>query len=288
MSLSFAKVFIKQNLRSKHPEFIRIQGVFLMGKITYFRKVKVLQRRLYSIYFIGIFTLVFALLLIPFLIIIQVPAWRKYVAHLNRTWSKLFYIITFMPLEVIMSKSIDKKGSYIFCPNHASYLDIPIMGNTPTDFLYVGKNAMEKVPVFGYMYRKLHITVDRNSLKSKHSTYIRSKEAIDNGRSLVIFPEGGIFAKHPPQMIPFKNGAFKIAIEKQIPIVPVTIPHNWIILPDDGRYLLRRRKARLIYHDPIETYGLTLSDLDSLKEKVYKTIDQEIKKYHHIKNKLSS
>jgi 1-acyl-sn-glycerol-3-phosphate acyltransferase len=183
-----------------------------------------------------------------------------------------------MPLEVEISKQIDKEGTYLFCPNHSSYLDIPIMGNTPTNFMYVGKNAMEKVPVFGYMYRNLHITLDRKSLKSKHNTYVRAKEAIDNGRSLVIFPEGGVFAKDPPNMIPFKNGAFKIAIEKQIPIVPVTIPHNWIILPDDGRYLLKRRKANLIYHDPVETKGLTLPDLETLKAEVYQIIDQEIKR----------
>ena len=222
----------------------------------------------------------FILLLIPFVVIIQVPSWHRYVAHLNRLWSKLFYALTFMPLEVKISEQIDKERSYLFCPNHASYLDISIMGNTPTDFMYVGKNAMEKVPVFGYMYRKLHITVDRNSLKSKHSSFVRAKEAIDNGRSLVIFPEGGVFAKHPPQMIPFKNGAFKIAIEKQIPIVPVTILHNWIILPDDGRYLFTLKKAKLIYHDPIKTNGLTLSDVDTLKQKVYQIIDQEIRKSH--------
>jgi len=256
-------------------------GIFLCIKIIYFRIVRFLIKRLYSIYVIMVFIALFALLLIPFLVIIQVPSWHRYVAHLNRTWTKLFYFFTFMPLEVQVSEQIDKEGTYLFCPNHASYLDIPIMGSTPTDFMYVGKNAMEKVPVFGYMYRKLHITVDRSSLKSKHSTYIRAKEAIDNGRSLVIFPEGGVFGQHPPVMIPFKNGAFKIAIEKQIPIVPVTIPHNWIILPEDGRYLLTRRKAKLVYHDPVDTKGLTLSDVDALKEKVYQIIDQEIRKSHN-------
>lgn len=168
----------------------------------------------------------------------------------------------------------------MFCPNHTSFLDICIMARTPTDFMFVGKNTMEKIPLFGYMYRKLHITVDRNSSRSKHSTFVRAKEAIDKGRSLVIFPEGGVLAERPPQMTPFKNGAFKIAIAKQIPIVPVTIPHNWIILPDDGRYLLTWKKTKLIYHDPIETKGLTLSDLDSLKDNVYEIIDQEIRKYH--------
>ncbi len=229
-----------------------------------------------------VFVVTFTILLIPFIIIIQVPDWHRYVAHINRIWNRIFYPLIFMPLEVQKSANIENDRSYVFCPNHTSYLDICIMARTPTDFMFVGKNAMEKVPIFGYMYRNLHITVDRSSLKSKHSTYVRAKEAIDNGRSLVIFPEGGVHAANPPQMILFKNGAFKIAIEKQIPIVPVTIPHNWIILPDDGRFLLTRRSAKLIYHDPIETKGLTLSDVDSLKEEVYQIIDREIKKHHDI------
>ena len=225
-----------------------------------------------------IFVVTFMIVIIPFIIIIQIPTWHRYVAHINRIWNRVFYPLIFIPLEVQISPHVESNGSYIFCPNHTSFLDICIMARTPTDFMFVGKNAMEKIPVFGYMYRKLHITVDRGSLKSKHSTYVRAKEAIDNGRSLVIFPEGGVHGERPPQMTPFKNGAFKIAIEKQIPIVPVTIPYNWIILPDDGRFLLTWRKAMLIYHDPIETKGLTLSDVDSLKEKVFEIINQKLKK----------
>lgn len=253
----------------------------MIRKIIYFRKVKTFLRRLHTIFVALIFIGVFVVLLIPFMIIIQVPSWNRYVAHLNRIWTKLFYSLTFMRLEIVRSEQIDHKGTYVFCPNHTSFLDIPIMGATPTDFMYVGKNAMEKVPIFGYMYRKLHITVDRSSLKSRHNTFVRSKEAVDNNRSLVIFPEGGIFSDHPPNMIAFKNGAFKVAIEKQIPIVPVTILDNWIILPDDGRFLMRRRKSKLIYHDPIETTGLTFDEVPVLKQQVFDVIDQQLKmKYH--------
>ena len=82
------------------------------------------------------FILLFIVLLIPFLVIIQVPSWHRYVAHLNRTWTKLFYRFTFMPLEVQMSMQIENDGTYLFCPNHTSYLDIAIMGGTPTDFMF--------------------------------------------------------------------------------------------------------------------------------------------------------
>ena len=76
-------------------------------------------------------------------------------------------------------------------------------------------------------------------------------EAIDEGKNLVIFPEGGIITLKDPVMAKFKDGAFRVAIEKQIAIVPVTIPFNWIILPPD-EFLLRWHPLKVIFHEPIE------------------------------------
>jgi 1-acyl-sn-glycerol-3-phosphate acyltransferase len=110
------------------------------------------------------------------------------------------------------------------------------------------------------MYRKLHITVNRASLKSKFNTLKHSVDALEAGKNLVIFPEGGITTHHPPHMSRFKDGAFRVAIEKQIPIVPVTIPYNWIILPDAKQLLLRRGTIKLIFHEPVDTRGMVLDD----------------------------
>ena len=149
------------------------------------------------------------------------------------------------------------------------------MGLNPINAIFVGKNDMENIPLFGYMYRKLHITVDRSKLRSKYDTYLKSREALDAGKSLVIYPEGGIFTKKPPEMVRFKDGAFRLAIEKQIPIVPVSIPNNWIILPGD-EFLVRLGKVKVIFHEPIETRQLTLADTDQLKKQVFSIIDNEL------------
>ena len=106
----------------------------------------------------------------------------------------------------------------------------------------------------------------------------QSQEAIDNGKSLVIYPEGGIMTKKEPVMGKFKDGAFRTAIEKQIPVVPVTIPYNWIILPP-YEFLVWRGRIKVIFHEPIETTGLTLNDVDMLKEKVFTVINEELKKH---------
>jgi 1-acyl-sn-glycerol-3-phosphate acyltransferase len=106
-------------------------------------------------------------------------------------------------------------------------------------------------------------------------------EAIDEGKNLIIFPEGGIVTEKGPVMGSFKDGAFRVAVEKQIPIVPVTIPYNWIILPPD-EFLLRWHPLKVIFHQPLETAGLTAKDIDTLKQQVFTIIEQELKQ--HLKN----
>jgi 1-acyl-sn-glycerol-3-phosphate acyltransferase len=86
--------------------------------------------------------------------------------------------------------------------------------------------------------------------------------------------------KNPPQMVSYKDGAFRTAIEKQIPIVPVTIPFNWIILPDPQLILHAGKVVRVVFHEPLETVGLTLADIPKLKERVNAVIDGELKKWN--------
>jgi 1-acyl-sn-glycerol-3-phosphate acyltransferase len=180
-----------------------------------------------------------------------------------------------MPFSIEYKEKLNKRKQYIFTPNHFSYLDIPLIALNRINTVFVGKSGMNKIPLFGFMYSRLHITVDRSKLKSKYSTLLRSMQAIDEGKSLIIYPEGGVVTKNPPKMASFKDGPFRLAIEKQIPIVPVTIPYNWIILPDD-KLLLHWRKMKLIFHEPVSTEGMTIKELDYLKEKVYRIIQKEL------------
>ena len=87
---------------------------------------------------------------------------------------------------------------------------------------------------------------------------------------------GGIITEKDPVMSRFKDGAFRVAIEKQIPVVPVTIPFNWIILPP-SQFLLHRHVMKLIFHEPVDTKGLTLDDVATLREKVFRIIEEELK-----------
>lgn len=237
-----------------------------------------LLRRLHTAYGFAVFGILF-FIFFPLLVIpILFPKQFHLIGIINRWWAKSLFVFVYLPWRVDVRGKLDRHKQYIFCPNHFSYLDIPTMGLTPVNAIFVGKSEMEKIPLFGYMYGKLHITVNRKSLKSKFNTLKRTIDALDQGKSLVIFPEGGIITRQPPQLGRFKDGAFRAAIEKQIPIVPVTIPYNWIILPDLLQRLLHQGTIRLIFHEPIETKGMTLGDTDRLNEAVHKIIDAELRK----------
>jgi 1-acyl-sn-glycerol-3-phosphate acyltransferase len=213
-----------------------------------------------------------------FWVFIQKKSWHKYALKLNSIWSHLYFAFCLIPVSLEWRFKPEKQQLYIFTPNHTSWFDIVIMGFLPKVFVFVGKVSITKVPVFGYMYRKLHITVDRNSYRDRYRALVRAKEATEEGKCLVMYPEGGIRTTNPPHMATFKEGAFRVAIEQQIPVVPVTIPYNWIILPEDGSLLVYRRSIKAIFHEPIETVGMTVEDIDRLKDKTYQVIDQELRK----------
>ena len=237
------------------------------------RLLKLVHTGYGMVVFSVVFLLLFPLLMIPIIF----PKAFRVVGVINRWWAKLMFIFSFLPYRIEVRGTLRKDDQYIFCPNHFSYLDIPTMGLNPVNTLFVGKNDMEKIPLFGFMYRRLHITVDRSKLKSRVETMIKTLRALDEGKSLVIYPEGGIVSTTPPNLGTFKDGAFRAAIEKQIPIVPVTIPHNWIILPD-GDFVLNAGLITVIFHEPIETKGYTLDDIGRLKANVKEIITTELAK----------
>lgn len=237
-------------------------------------------RKLLSFWALLLFVVGF-LALFPFWLIFLQSKKTFQAAHfLNKIWTYWVFSLCLVPIIIIRKSKLKKGQAYIFCANHASYADIPLMYvavNVP--FSFIGKHSLGKIPLFGYMYRTLHILVDRKSKDSKYQIMVESYKRIDQNESIVIFPEGTI-GKNAPEMLDFKDGAFKMAIEKQIPIVPVTIANNWIILNDDGKWLCRWNPYKAIMHEPIETIGMTSADIPDLKAKTKSIIEQQLKIEH--------
>lgn len=128
------------------------------------------------------------------------------------------------------------------------------------------------------MFKTFHITVDRSTMRERYATYKQSVDALQEGFSLAIFPEGGIKSQHIPQMAPFKEGPFRMAIETGTSIVPVTMADNWHIFPDDGRFDVRRRRCRMVIHEPIDPSKYTLETIADFQNDVYQLIQSELDK----------
>lgn len=235
-----------------------------------------LARRIYSIYGTLVFFFAFLLLLPVFIITIEVPGLKKYGRKLNRLWSKIFFGLLLIRVRFENLHYLKQYPQYVIIANHFSYLDIPVLGLIPFDLVFIGKSSLTKIPLFGYMFKNLHIAVDRASLKSRGESILRAKEMLTQGSSVVFFPEGGISSPHPPQMAKFKDGAFKVAIDKQIPIIPITLSYNHLILPDDGKFLLRYKSAKVVIHPPIPVEGLDHKSVPELKEKSYRIIEEQL------------
>jgi 1-acyl-sn-glycerol-3-phosphate acyltransferase len=212
----------------------------------------------------------------PFFMLFSIKTdWHKYAYKLTNLWAKGFFPLALfkVSLEVSEEKS---NGPVVFCANHFSYLDVATMPMVSDNACFVGKSSIKKVPIFGLFFKLLHISVDRGSIRDRARALQRNHEAIQQGKSLFIFPEGGIRSVTPPTQMHYKDGAFIIAINTGVPIVPVTIATNWIVLPDDGKFLLRSRLINMIVHPPIETEGMMSADLADLKQQVFDIIQSDL------------
>jgi len=163
----------------------------------------------------------------------------------------------------------------VFVSNHCSYIDIILSyAAMPHYFVFVGKQELDKAPLFRIFFRRMNILVKRSSNVDSHRAYKLTGEKIDKGQSVFIFPEATISSNGT--LIPFKNGAFKLAIDKQVPIVPLIFPDNWKLLQSGG-FLTAHGKpgiARAIVRKAVHTKGMTNADLIPLREKI-KSIIQE-------------
>lgn len=227
-----------------------------------------------------VFVLIFLVLLPFFLLAMFLPSLEKLAATLNHIWARLFFFFLFLNrTNMVWEQKLDSQQRYVFCANHFSFLDIPTMGLIHHNFKFIGKMSLKKVPLWGYMYSKLHILVDRDSLKSRHNSWLQAQAAIKRGFSIVFFPEGGILTNNPPEMVRFKEGAFRIAVNEQIPIVPVTIPFNHLLLPDEKWLIMHPGKVKMVIHQPILPKGNDEEAVKMLKEEVRTVIENELSKH---------
>lgn len=190
---------------------------------------------LYKLY-VGLVFVTTLLLLYPFfLILLSRKSWYRYTFPLNIFWSHLVRVLMWVYVRKVHKVPVPE-GPYLIVANHASYFDIFLMYSILPQhrFLFMGKSEILSYPLVRLFFKKLNIPVYRKDRLKAAKSFIQAKQSIQNGWSIVVFPEGGIPDEHIPEMIPFKDGAFKLAKSAGIPIVSVTFLDNWHMFSDPG------------------------------------------------------
>jgi len=206
------------------------------------------------------------------------PANYRYMNKLRRAWGFLSSAFVGIFYRFTYEAPFDRTKTYIICPNHTSNLDISAMSVlVKSDCSFMGKDVLTEGIVTSLFFRTVDIPVNRESKMSSFRAFKKAKEKLDNGITMILFPEGKIGDEYPPILHPFKNGPFRLAIEAKIPIVPVTSLNTWKILWDTGtKYGSRPGVCKYFVHKPIETAHLTMDDADWLRDEVYRIIQNKL------------
>lgn len=194
-------------------------------------------------------------------------------------WGDCWFFLIGIWHRNIYESNKSYEGQFIYVANHISYLDAPIIVKTiRKPMRALGKAEMSKVPIFGYIYKKAIVTVDRTDAERRAKSVRQLKAVLRRGISIFIFPEGTFNLTHRP-LKEFYDGAFRIAIETQTPIRPVLFLDGYARQHYQSILTLNPGRSRSVFLDPIPVKGLTLRDVPVLKQQVYELMEKKLIEY---------
>ena len=195
-------------------------------------------------------------------------------------WGDVWFALIFIRHKNIHEATYNKNKSYIFVANHISYFDTPALVKTfrqPTRPL--GKVEMTKIPIFGFIYKRAIVTVDRTSAQNRANSVLLLKSLLTKGISVLVFPEGTFNLTGKP-LKSFYDGAFKIAIETKTPIKPVLFLDTYKRMHYSSIFSLNPGVNRSVFLEEVETANFTINDMSVLKEKVYHLMETKLREYN--------
>jgi 1-acyl-sn-glycerol-3-phosphate acyltransferase len=233
---------------------------------------------IYCIYAIIVFVAIM-LAIFPFVILASFFGRIKggnMILRLCMLWADLWFFLIFIYVKRIYEVPHEKDKAYIFVANHISYLDAPIIVKAWRQPVRpLGKAEMGRIPVFGFIYRKAIVTVDRSSPENRQQSISILKRIIKRGISVIVFPEGTFNTTGKP-LKDFYDGAFRVAVETQTPVKPVLFLDSFDRMNYGSIFSLTPGRCRIIYLDEIPVEGL---EVPELKEKVYTAMEKTLLAY---------
>lgn len=243
-----------------------------------------LIRPLHIIYISYAFGL-FILLMIPVFLFAVVASFLGNIRGGNliyaacNVWGDVWFFLIGIRHTNIYEQPLVKGASYIFVANHISYLDTPVIAKTfRQNIRALGKVEIAKVPIFGFIYRKAIVTVDRSSVGNRTKSVRVLKSILRKGISVLVFPEG-TFNTTPHPLKSFYDGAFRIAIETTTPLRPVLFLDVYDRMHPSSVFSINPGISRSVFLPEIAVEGYTLKDLPLLKQKVFDLMEEKLRQY---------
>ncbi len=232
----------------------------------------------FKMYLYGVFIVTLSCFFTPIYFLL-ITGKKKETTFLFRTWSYVFRFFTCYFIR-IKGQPVILPDPFIIIANHTSYLDIFLMYSVfpSTHFLFLGKSELLGYPLIKHFFKHLHIPVFRDKGVKSAKSLIKSRIALEEGWSLVIFPEGGISDENYPHCSSFKDGAFILAKQCQVRIVPITFLNNFSLFEDPSHKNSKARPgiAKVLIHPVISLDQINNLSLDELKDFAFSVIEKPL------------
>jgi 1-acyl-sn-glycerol-3-phosphate acyltransferase len=239
-------------------------------------------RIIFTLYASIVFGITFFIVIPCFFLIFNLYSKQRapHIAHrLSHVWAQVLIILFFVRAVIKNKKVIDPDKTYIFVANHLSFLDIPLYAlSCRNTFRFLSKAELAKIPVLGYVIKNLYITVDRNDRADRSLSLKKMKQSLDEHISIFLCPEGTRNQTAEP-LLPFKDGAFRLAIESGTPLAVLTIFNSNVLLNPKRWFSLSPGVVYAEWHEPIVTTGMKEEDLESLKSTVREIMLSSIRRF---------
>lgn len=213
-----------------------------------------------------------------------VGVFKEYAAfsyyHIVKPWSRLLLWVSGTSVEVIGAENAVPGVPYVVVSNHQSNMDIPVLGyHLPMRFTFIAKKELFKIPIFAQGMRGFGILeIDRSDrTRAIETLKTAAKVARSKKLSILGFPEGTRSADG--KLKPFKKGAFVLAINAGLPVLPVSIVGTYPIMPKDTLRLNAGQKVKLVIHPPIDASAYDFNDRNILIEKAHQAVAEGLHEY---------
>jgi 1-acyl-sn-glycerol-3-phosphate acyltransferase len=194
-------------------------------------------------------------------------------------WGDVWFFLLFIRHKNIYEQPLRPNQSYIFVANHISYMDTPTIVKTfKQPVRPLGKVEMTKIPLFGFIYKNVIVTVDRSSTTNRAKSVQVLKSLLRKGVSVLVFPEGTFNTTGKP-VADFYDGAFRIAIQTGMPIKPVLFLDGYDRMRYDSLFSFNPGRNRSVFLEEVKTDHLTLKDVALLKTSVHQVMWNKLLEY---------